>query len=269
MTDIVRGLPHPADFPPPPSAADRARWAEADGRPGRRAWRGCDRDMAAEGVDAYFGVRPEHIALPDRLRRSRTARIESPATRVASWSPPTRSCCWRTAATGCRPSPRRRTPGSRPRPTTWRRSGRRSLGSVGAKRVAVEAALVSHQLWQELAARRAGRGAGGGGRLGRSRSGREGAERDRTHPGGLRRRATGPGIDPAPHQARADGARSGPGARVGDADGRRRRTGLRGRLPGRPQRGAAARLAIEPRRSASARFCCSTSGRWSTAIAAT
>ena len=53
--------PHPADFPAPPTAADRARWAEADraARPDRlRRLR--DR-MAKEGVDGYFGVRWEHM----------------------------------------------------------------------------------------------------------------------------------------------------------------------------------------------------------------
>ena len=53
--------PHPADFDAPPSAATRARWAEADraARPAR-----LDRlreRMRAEGVDGYFGVRWEHM----------------------------------------------------------------------------------------------------------------------------------------------------------------------------------------------------------------
>jgi len=53
--------PHPADFAPPPTAADRTRWAEAD-----RAARPSRRDklrerIAAEGVDGYFGLRWEHM----------------------------------------------------------------------------------------------------------------------------------------------------------------------------------------------------------------
>ena len=53
--------PHPADFAAPPSAAQRAAWAEADraARPQRLA-RLRER-MAAEGVDGYFGVRWEHM----------------------------------------------------------------------------------------------------------------------------------------------------------------------------------------------------------------
>ena len=53
--------PEPADFAPPPRAADRARWHEADleARPGRLA-RLRER-MAANGVDGYFGLRWEHM----------------------------------------------------------------------------------------------------------------------------------------------------------------------------------------------------------------
>jgi Xaa-Pro aminopeptidase len=53
--------PHPADFPAPPTASDRTRWAEADraARPGRLA-RLRDR-MAREGVDGFFGLRWEHM----------------------------------------------------------------------------------------------------------------------------------------------------------------------------------------------------------------
>jgi Xaa-Pro aminopeptidase len=53
--------PHPADFAAPPTASDRARWAEADraARP-ERLKRLRDR-MAEAGVDGYFGVRWEHV----------------------------------------------------------------------------------------------------------------------------------------------------------------------------------------------------------------
>ncbi len=54
------GLPRPADFAGPPTPADHVRWADADraARPARlvrlRA------RFSAAGVDAYFGLRPEH-----------------------------------------------------------------------------------------------------------------------------------------------------------------------------------------------------------------
>ncbi|MEO8571211.1 MAG: Xaa-Pro peptidase family protein [Chloroflexota bacterium] len=57
----MAGPPVPADFATPPTAADRLRWEEADrlARPdrlGRLRAR-----FAAAGVDAYFGVRREHM----------------------------------------------------------------------------------------------------------------------------------------------------------------------------------------------------------------
>jgi Xaa-Pro aminopeptidase len=53
--------PHPADFAAPPTAADHARWSEADraARP-HRVGRLRER-MAEAGVDGYFGVRWEHM----------------------------------------------------------------------------------------------------------------------------------------------------------------------------------------------------------------
>jgi Xaa-Pro aminopeptidase len=61
QTLLPDAWPHPADFPAPPTAADRTRWAEADreARPERLA-RLRER-MAREGVDGYFGVRWEHM----------------------------------------------------------------------------------------------------------------------------------------------------------------------------------------------------------------
>ncbi len=55
------GLPTPADFAPPPVAADIARWEESDraARPARLA-RLRSRFEGA-GIDAYFGIRPEHV----------------------------------------------------------------------------------------------------------------------------------------------------------------------------------------------------------------
>src|SRR4029077_8685351 len=55
------GLPTPADFAPPPTESDRARWTAADraARPAR-----VDRLRArfeAAAIDAYFGIRREHM----------------------------------------------------------------------------------------------------------------------------------------------------------------------------------------------------------------
>ncbi len=148
---IPAGLPVPADFAPPPDAAARARWRDAErsqlpGRLERLRAR-----MAAEGVEAYFGVKPEHmrwltgftladgeekvaghsgqllvgpgdVVLVTDSRYTIQARREAPDVVVdeigydlaASWP--------------------------------------RLLERAGARRVAVEAAAVSHALWERLAA---------------------------------------------------------------------------------------------------------------------
>jgi len=53
--------PTPADFAPPPTPEDHARWLEADraARPDRV--RNVRARFEAAGIDAYFGVRPEHM----------------------------------------------------------------------------------------------------------------------------------------------------------------------------------------------------------------
>ena len=145
------GLPVPADFAPPPDAATRARWLEAErtqlpGRLERLRAR-----MTAEGVDAYFGARPEHmrwltgftladgeekvaghsgqllvgpedVVVITDSRYTIQARREAPDAVIdeigydlaAAWP--------------------------------------RLLARAGARRVGVEAAAVSHALWEKLAA---------------------------------------------------------------------------------------------------------------------
>ena len=60
-TASTGALPVAADFAPPPDATTRRRWAEADRahRPTRVAQ--LREQLAGAGVDAYFGVRPEHM----------------------------------------------------------------------------------------------------------------------------------------------------------------------------------------------------------------
>ncbi len=57
----VDPLPTPADFAAPPDEATLRRWAQADAaaRPGRLAR--LRRRLEADGLDAYFGLRPEHM----------------------------------------------------------------------------------------------------------------------------------------------------------------------------------------------------------------
>ena len=145
------GLPQAADFAAPPTPDDHARWAEADrtARPGRR-----ERLRARfepSGVDAYFGIRREHsryltgfvlgegeekvaahsgqflvggdhvVVLADSRYRIQAAREVTDARLVDARYD--LSAAWPTL-----------------------------VASVGAKRVAVEAGLVSHALWLRLEA---------------------------------------------------------------------------------------------------------------------
>ena len=54
-------LPQPGDFAPPPTPADRDRWRDADraARPARL--QRLRERFAAAGIDAYFGLRREHV----------------------------------------------------------------------------------------------------------------------------------------------------------------------------------------------------------------
>jgi len=149
MSDLVRALPHPADFPAPPSDGDRARWAEADAgaRPARLG-RLRER-MAAAGVDAYFGVRPEHMryltgfALDDNEDRvaGNSGRFLVSADQVVVL-----------ADSRYRLQAEAQAPGARIEATTYDLAAiwPQLVESLGARRVAVESAHVSHQLWGQL-----------------------------------------------------------------------------------------------------------------------
>ncbi|HYH93883.1 MAG TPA: aminopeptidase P family protein [Candidatus Saccharimonadales bacterium] len=151
MAARAGALPIPDDFAPPPDATQLADWAAADAaaRPARLA-RVRDR-FADAGIDAYFGVRPEHmryltgfalgngeekvagtsgqffiggdevVVLADS-RYTIQARREAPDARIAE-------------AYGDLPS-------------RWPELGR----SIGARRVGVEAGFVSQAAWARLAA---------------------------------------------------------------------------------------------------------------------
>ncbi len=151
MSTLVRGLPQPADFLAPPGAIERGRWAEADrvARPARLAR--LRETLQANGVDAYFGLKSENaryltgfvledgedkvsgnsgrflvsgdevVVLADSRYRLQ-ARAQCPEARVAAVT-------YDLAA-------------------VWPEL----TGSIGARRVAVEAASISHKDWQRLEA---------------------------------------------------------------------------------------------------------------------
>src|SRR5215207_4480431 len=57
----MTALPTPADFRPPPTADDRARWAEADAVARPRRLARLRARFEAAGIDAYLGLRREHM----------------------------------------------------------------------------------------------------------------------------------------------------------------------------------------------------------------
>lgn len=146
----MSALPEPADFAAPPGLADLERWAEADraARPGRLS-RVRER-LAVEGLDAYFGSRPEHtryltgFALAEGEEKvagdSGRFLLTSDELVVLADS--------RYTAQARREAPEARIAFSyHDLPARWSEL----LASIGARRVGVEAAFVSHALWARLA----------------------------------------------------------------------------------------------------------------------
>ncbi|MEX2010636.1 MAG: Xaa-Pro peptidase family protein [Chloroflexota bacterium] len=143
-------LPRRADFPGPPAAADLARWREAD-RAARPERMGRVRARFAEaGIDAYFGVRAEHMryltgfALADGEEKvagnSGQFLVAGDEVVILADSRYTIQA-------------RREAPEARlfeaygDLPARWPEI----VASVGARRVGVEAGFVSHALWTRLA----------------------------------------------------------------------------------------------------------------------
>ncbi|MEI7744116.1 MAG: Xaa-Pro peptidase family protein [Chloroflexota bacterium] len=145
------GLPAPADFAAPPDAGTRAAWREAErshlaGRLDRLRTR-----MAAEGVDAYFGVKSEH------MRWLTGFTLAAGEDKVAGHSGQFlvgQECV--TVLTDSRYTiqARREAPGAVIDEIGYDLGAAwvRLVGTTGARRVAVEAAAVSHAQWTKLAA---------------------------------------------------------------------------------------------------------------------
>ena len=151
MTNLVRRLPHAADFPAPPTASDRARWTAADAaaRPERLAR--LREKMAAGGIDVYFGVRPEH------MRYLTGFTLEDGEDRVAGHSGRFLISADQIvvlADSRYRLQAVAQAPGARIENTTYDLAAiwPGLLQGLGARRVALEASHVSHQLWGQLAA---------------------------------------------------------------------------------------------------------------------
>ena len=144
-------LPVPADFAVAPSAADLARWDEADqgARPARLARLRARFEDA--GVDAYFGVRREHMRYltgftlgeGEEKVAGNSGQFLATADDVAVLADSRYTIQVRREAPEARLVEAHNDLASR-----WADL----LASAGARRVAVEAGFVSHAVWERLAA---------------------------------------------------------------------------------------------------------------------
>jgi len=146
-----RPWPRPADFPPPPTGADHARWLEADraARPARLARLRARFDAA--GVDAYFGVRREHmryltgftLAEGEEKGAGNSGQFVVGGDHVAVLADSRY-----TIQVGREASEARVVEAYNDLPARWPAL----MASFGARRVAVEAGFVAHATWRRLAA---------------------------------------------------------------------------------------------------------------------
>lgn len=143
--------PSPADFAPPPDAATRARWLDADraARPARLER--LRSRLAAEGLDAYFGVRIENSRYITGFRSDDAEEVPAGGSGSFLLSGESLSILADSrytiqAARDC--------PDARVVPMAGSLASRweELTSGVGARRVGVEAALVSHETWGKLAA---------------------------------------------------------------------------------------------------------------------
>jgi Xaa-Pro aminopeptidase len=149
MIDLIPSLPHPADFAAPPSRADRARWTESDREARPHRLTRLRARFAQEGCDAYFGIRSEHMRYLTGFRlgdgedkmAGNSGRFLVSGDEVVLL-----------ADSRYRLQAMTEAPGTRIENVTYDLAALwpQLLASVGAKRVAVESALVSHQLWGRL-----------------------------------------------------------------------------------------------------------------------
>lgn len=144
-------LPVPSDFAAPPSPADIARWLEADraARPARLAR--LRARFADDGIDAYFGVRREHMRYLTgfTLGDGEEKVAGNSGQFVVSGDDVAVLADSRYTIQARREAPEARlVEAYNDLPTRWVAL----MASVGAKRVGVEAGFVSHAVWGRLAA---------------------------------------------------------------------------------------------------------------------
>lgn len=147
----LAALPRPADFASPPDERERVRWRDADraARPGRLG-RLRER-LAAEGLDAYFGSRSEHVRyLTGFTLGDNEEKVAGDSGRFLVTSDEVLLFADSRYAVQAR----REAPDARI-VDVYQALARRwpeILAEVGVRRVGVEAAAITHALWTRLAA---------------------------------------------------------------------------------------------------------------------
>jgi len=149
MGALVQRSPHPADFPAPPSPRELARWVESDRaeRPVRLAR--LRARLATDGLDAYFGLRPENMRyLTGFILHDGEERLAGNSGRFVVSGEEVVVV----ADSRYRLQAAEQAPDARIQPTTHDLAALwpALVSGVGARRVAVEAAALSHELWEEL-----------------------------------------------------------------------------------------------------------------------
>jgi Xaa-Pro aminopeptidase len=147
----MTALPTPADFAAPPAEDDRRRWAEADAaaRPTRVAR--VRTRLEAAGLDAYFGLRREHMRY---LTGFTLADGEEKVAGVSGHFLISGSDVVVLADSRYAIQARREAAGARivDGPRNLAEAWPALIASVGARRVAVEAALLPYAIWRRLEA---------------------------------------------------------------------------------------------------------------------
>ncbi|HEX2755934.1 MAG TPA: Xaa-Pro peptidase family protein [Candidatus Limnocylindrales bacterium] len=147
----VAGLPQPADFAPPPTADDHARWTVADAaaRPHRLARLRARFEGA--GIDAYFGLRREHMRyLTGFTLADGEEKVAGTSGQfLVSGDEVLLLADSRYTIQAGREAPDARiVDGPRDLAAGWASL----VASLGARRVGVEAALLPHATWRRLEA---------------------------------------------------------------------------------------------------------------------
>jgi Xaa-Pro aminopeptidase len=140
--------PSPADFAAPPTAADLARWADADRAARPRRLERLRARFAAEGIDAYFGLRIEHMRYLTGFTIGLTEGAGDSGKFLVNADEVVLLADSRYTIQAAEQAPETRVePVYNNLPERWPEL----LSSLGVRRVAVEAEVMTHAAWTRLA----------------------------------------------------------------------------------------------------------------------